>query len=409
MATTRLPIERAQKSQDVPWVVGYVWLGLSFFTRVWAALISPLRPLTFIELAFPLWPPMSPWGAWLKRVLLSPLQRWDVKFYLWIASRGYHLNDGTIQFHPLFPGLASLFVALGFDPLLALSVVSGFATLALLWAFYRLTRLDFYPQSACIGTLLFLCSPYAFAFFVPYPEALFLLWSVLCFYWARRKRWWWAGLAGALAALTRQQGIFLLLPMAWELWEDAGRDWRRALTSGRCWLALLLIPSGYGIWIVYRAIALNDLTPDFSSFHQAVYSLLISPDATRVVPEQTFMWPWKALGLAGLHLWQRPDVDIVLNFILGGYFLILVLLSWKYLRISYRIYTLVITLVSFGYHTGAIHPYMGLPRHLLLGFPVFIGLTAPAQRRWVRWVLLGLGFAGMLLSLLAYVLEAWVP
>lgn len=408
MATTRLQVQHTQENRDFPWVVGYVWLGLVLFTHVWAALISPWRPFTFLERAFPLWPPLPPWSAWLKRVWLLPLQRWDVKFYLWIASRGYHLNDGTTQFHPLFPGLAAFFVGLGFDPLLALSIVSSVATLLLLWAFYRLVRLDFYPQSACIGTLLFLCSPYAFAFFVPYPEALFLLWAVLCFYWARRKHWGWASVAGALATLTRQQGVFLLLPLAWELWEDAERDWRRALAAFKSWLALFLIPVSYGIWVAYRAIVLNDLNPDFSSLHRAIYSLLISPDATYVVPDQTFMWPWKALGVAGLHLWQRPDVDIVLNFILGGYFLILLLLSWKQLRISYRIYTLVITLISFAYHTGAIHPYMGLPRHLLLGFPVFIGLIGPAQRRWVRWILLGLGFVGMLLALLAYVLEAWV-
>jgi len=409
MATTRFQVQHTQENGDFPWVVGYVWLGLALFTRVWAALISPLRPFTFLELAFPLWPPLSPWGAWLKRVWLLPVQRWDVKFYIWIASRGYHLDDGTTQFHPLFPGLASFFVTLGLDPLLALSIISSIATFFLLWAFYRLARLDYHPQSARIGTFLFLCSPYAFALFVPYPEALFLLWSVLCFYWARGKHWWWAGIAGALATLTRQQGIFLLLPLAWELWEDSERTWRKALPAFKSWAALILIPAGYALWIIYRAIVLNDLTPDFSSLHRAIYSFLISPSATYVVPEQTFMWPWQALGLAGLHWLQSPDVDIALNLIFGGYFLVLLSLSWKQLRVSYRIYALTITLVSFGYHTGAVHPYMGLLRHLLLGFPVFIGLIVPSQRRWVRGVLFGWGFAGMLLLLLAYVLEAWVP
>lgn len=51
--------------------------------------------------------------------------------------------------------------------------------------------------------------------------------------------------------------------------------------------------------------------------------------------------------------------------------------AWRYMRNSYRAYSLIIIRVAFGYHTGMLvsTPYMGLPRHLLLAFPVFIGLS----------------------------------
>lgn len=50
------------------------------------------------------------------------------------------------------------------------------------------------------------------------------------------------------------------------------------------------------------------------------------------------------------------------------------------LRVSYRIYALTMILDALSYHTGAdINPYTALPRHLLLAFPIFIGM-APAYR-----------------------------
>ena len=48
----------------------------------------------------------------------------------------------------------------------------------------------------------------------------------------RRRRWLFAGLAGALATLTRQQGIVLALPLAWELWVLEGHRWGAALVPG---------------------------------------------------------------------------------------------------------------------------------------------------------------------------------
>ena len=50
------------------------------------------------------------------------------------------------------------------------------------------------------------------------------------------------------------------------------------------------------------------------------------------------------------------------------------------MTISYRIYSLTMTWLAFSYYTGPYYPYMGLPRHLLLAFPVFIGLAQGATQ-----------------------------
>ena len=77
---------------------------------------------------------------------------------------------------------------------------------------------------------------------------------------------------------------------------------------------------------------------------------------------------------SGCCLWLLSVPDHRLTF--GTGFLLILALAWRYMRPSYRIYALAITLLAFSYHTGPLYPYMGLPRHLLLAFPVFIGLGA---------------------------------
>ncbi len=392
-----------------PYALFGFWAVLRLVTHPWAALISNLRPLTPTEQMIPLWPPTAPLTSWLTRVWLAPWQRWDTIYYLWIATRGYAVDDGTAQFHPLYPWLAVPLVRMGLHPLLALLTVNSIAVILLIWVVYRLARLELAPSTARTGVLLMLCSPLAFALFIPYAEAVFLLFAVLCLYHGRRKQWWIAGGAGALAALTRQQGLFLALPLAWELWESAGRRWRTALAGWRDWLALALIPAGYFAWIVYRAWAFNDLAVDFTNLHTLIYSVLIAPSAVEVVPVQTFMWPWQALYLAVAQLWRAPDVDLIVNLVGGGYFLLLVAWAWRRLRVSDRWYVGVITLVSFGYQTGSTHPYMGLLRHLFLAFPVFLALAPRAEKpsRKLWWIITGL--LGLFFLLLLYGLEAWIP
>lgn len=391
------------------WGLLGVWLAMRLFLTGWAALVSPLRPLTEREQAIPLWPPSASWSAWLERVTLAPWQRWDTRYYLRIVQHGYHVDDGTAQFHPLFPWLATPLYALTGQSLLALLLLGSLASLLLLVAFQRLAELDLGRDRAFESTILLCLAPPAFVLFAPYTEALFLLWAVACFYWMRQRSWWLAGLAGGLAVLTRQQGLFLVFPLAWELWEASERRWRQALARWRDWLALLCIPLGLAIWLVYRAAVLGDLRASFAEPQALIYSLLISPSASKVVPVQAFLPPWHALWLALAKLWREPELSLVVDLLLGAGFLVLLAFAWRNLRLSYRIYTAVIVLVSFGYYTGPVFPYMGLPRHLLLAFPVFIGLGVRRLPWYARHLLIGGGLLASSFLLLLYVTESWTP
>ena len=356
-----------------------------------------------VELAVQVWPPSFPLTTWLGRVLVQPWYRWDAQYYVWATSRGFSVEDGSASFHPLLAVLAKPIFYLTGSPLFGLLFVATLATLGLYFAFHRLARVDLEDHDAWRATLLFIVFPGSYVFYAPYTESTFLLFAVLLFYFARERRWLLAGVCGALATLTRQQGLFLMVPLVMELWSAKER---RPLVFS----SALLIPIAYGLWILYRTFALADSYPDLSSFHGLIYSTIISRSAHQVVAEQDFLFPLHALYLAFVKLWQDHNVPTITDLVLGACMIVITVLSWRNLRNSYRAYVLIILIVSFGYHTGmqVSSPYMGLPRHLLLAFPIFIGL-APRVSEFAMSKLFKVGLLGILLLTFFHCLRVWVP
>lgn len=386
-----------------------LWVLLRIVTTAFAAIVSSLRPDSLLELKIPIFPPSAPLSQWLERTFVSPWMRWDALWYEKIVSHGYSATDGTAQFHPLYPWLATLISKIGFSPTLSLMILSSIAGIALFYWYIKLAQLDLNPKDAFFSLMIFSLAPPAFVLFAPYSEALFLLLSVLCLYFIRQKKWWLAGVMGCLATLTRQQGIFLVFPMVWELWVNAGGDFKAIVKQWKRWSAISLIPLGFLLWMIYRVIIIHDFILNFTDIQAFIYSTLISPSANQVVTAQKFVWPWQALYYSINKIITQPDLDIWVNIILGFLYLVILAISWKKTRISYRIYSCAIALVSFSYYTGPVHPYMGLPRHLLLGFPVFIGMASVLNKVWLRLVILTFSAAGLIFLLGLYVLNAWVP
>ncbi len=389
-----------------PFVLWIVWRIL---TSIIAGMVSSIKPITSIEIRIPLLPPSSPLVQWFDRAFLSPWERWDAVWYQQIVTHGYSASDGTAQFHPLYPWLATPLAWLGISPTLSLLIITSLAGIALYYFFRKFASYDLTTKDATFAIMLFALAPPAFILFAPYSEALFLLAAVLCLVFLRKKSWWLAGLMAGLATLTRQQGILLAVPIAWELWENADREFPKFIQQWRNWFSLILVPVGLLIWLLYRAFLLNDIHTRMTNLQDFLYSFAISPSATKVVPEQQFVWPWQAIYLGFQKLLTKPDIDIWVNIIIALAFLVILAVSWVKMRMSYRLYSLAITLISFSYFTGSVHPYMGLPRHLFLAFPVFIGMAAVVKKQWHRLLLIGLSSVAMLFLLVLYVLKTWVP
>jgi hypothetical protein len=150
-------------------------------------------------------------------------------------------------------------------------------------ALYELVALECDGETARLSVMLIAFCPMAYFFSAVYSESLYLALSVGCILQARRGRWAWAALLGALAAASRNSGVMLLVPFVLlflygpradreplrsvpSALPRAGRGTPRPLARGIAALSprhrlspqllwALLIPAGLGAFVLYLALA----------------------------------------------------------------------------------------------------------------------------------------------------------
>ncbi len=385
------------------------WAASRLITSLGAILFSGLRPITDMERAIAVWPPSGDLGLWLNRLLLAPWRRWDAVWYGIILTGGFQAGTGATSFHPLYVILSEPLYRLGFDPTLSLMVTSSLAALGFFWIFCKYAALDLPEERLPLGLFLLATCPLALILFAPYPESVFLFFSTLALYKIRQRRWLAAALATCAASLARQQGILLALPMLWQAWEESGRSLRGLSKAWRGWLSVLSSPSGLLIWTAVRIAYLHEGALDLRSLQTFIYSALLSTSAKDVVPDQAIMWPWNAFAAVLPRLMHGPDVEDVVSIGLGAGFVLLLIVAWRYMQPGERLYSLALTLLAFSLFTGLGRVYLGLPRHLFLAVPVFVGLAAALRRRWQQIPFLGIQVALQLFMLMLYVTNLWIP
>jgi hypothetical protein len=156
----------------------------------------------------------------------------DANWFLYIAKTGYSNHNATAAFFPGYPILVRFvgYLCLGHQ-LLAAYLVSNLALLAALVLLYRLTEREYDQATARRAVLYLAIFPTAVFLFGLYSESLFLLAAVGAFYLARRGHWWWAGVVGIGATLTRSIGIVIALALAVEAVHQTVEDHRREAPS----------------------------------------------------------------------------------------------------------------------------------------------------------------------------------
>lgn len=183
---------------------------------------------------------------------------WDSGWYFDIASRGYYFRpegQSSIAFFPLYPMLmrAAAWPFGGTDRAIWLAGIgiSWLAFVLALLALHRLTeRLCGDRQVARRAVLYLALFPFSIFFTRVYAESTFLLTSVLAVSRAHEGRWWRAGVWGALATLTRPNGILIGLPIGLMACRGcSSREvWRRLMALGLMPLALAGY-CGYAFWL----------------------------------------------------------------------------------------------------------------------------------------------------------------
>ena len=309
---------------------------------------------------------------------------WDGEHYVALAADGYLQPPGNASpaFFPLYPllirGLAGLFGGPLSQPALSAwgPLVSLLALPFALYFVYRIAEDGWGERAARVAVLTLALFPTSFFFNAAYTESLFLalsagsLWAVRV-----RRNLLLACLLAGLATATRNVGVFLLVPLAYE-WLGNAREYR--------WrgVYLALAPSGLALYAAYLWWRFGD--PLLFYTQQSRWGR----EATGPLDTLLGALTRGGQGIAGLfspRLWADPSLGRVAdalaaannayNLIFLGLALALLLAGLKVLPPDLSAYSLLLILppTLFGTPQG---PLMGLPRYVLVAFPLFIVLGA---------------------------------
>ncbi len=332
----------------------------------------------------------SPFGA-TGDVLAAPFGRWDSVWYLAIAADGYG-GGAREAFFPLYP----LLVRVAGAPLGSALVGGALLSTALLGValvvLHRLVALDHDRAVARNAVLVTALMPMSFFFSAVYSESLFLALSVGAVYAARRDRWAWAGVLGALAATSRSAGVLLLVPLAMiYLWgvERPRLTTRRPLRGDAGWLGL--VPLGLVAYCAFLALAGHDPLAPFAA-QEVWFRSFAGP----------FVGAWDGLVAAaqGARQLLSGAREPVYFAAAGGDPFVaarhnIELLAWLALTLAatagvlrrlpaaYGAYVVAALALPLSYPVGP-QPLMSLPRFVAVLFPLAIWLAAWMTGRPLR-------------------------
>jgi hypothetical protein len=329
---------------------------------------------------------------------------WDGEHYVALAAGGYLQPPDNVSpaFFPLYPLLMRSFAQLFGGPLSlgALSLWGVLISLAALpfalYFVYQIAQAHYTEQTAKATVLALCLFPTTFFFNAVYTESLFLALSAASLWAVRVRKDLLLGCAlAAFATATRNVGVFLVVPLGYEwLRGGAGREeygWLRAVGC-----LALLAPSGlvaYAayLWVRFGNPALfyteqrrwgREATGPLSTLHNAL--MQGGADLSRLFDPR--LWSDPSLGRIADRLGAASDAY---NLVFLGVALALLLAGLRVLPLGLNAYAFLLILppTFFGTPQG---PLMGLPRYLLVAFPIFIVLGALLENRRLLggWLLL---------------------
>lgn len=346
----------------------------------------------------------------IPRALWLMWHRFDSGFYVDIAKNGYwpastlHGLSNWV-FYPLYPLLMRpIGLLLGGSDVaynLAGLLVGNLAALASFVLLYKITRLELGPRVARHAVILLALFPTSFYLSAIYPFSLFLALSAGALYAARRRHWTIAALCGGLGALTRAQGLLLLVPLLWEYWQamsdryaplpelgdasfsERARAWAvsrlrgavgalRDLRALPSLLSFALVPLGTLLFMLYARAMTGDL---MASSHDEIHW------------GRHFVPPWTLLWHSLTHVSRANPLDWnfwLLNNAAAVLFLLATLWAFRSLPIIYALYTLAMVLSPISSNS-----MQSLGRYYVVVFPVVMllalwsGRGATSDRRYL--------------------------
>ena len=324
--------------------------------------------------------------------LFSAWANFDGVHYLLIAANGYTDNAGFFPMYPLLIFFLTSIISPSaaiypFHPIQYLTVIFvtnlffGFA----LFMLYKLVSLD-YEDSLPILTIIFiLIFPTSFFFASIYSESLFLLLSLLSFYFARTNRWFLAALCGGLLTATRLVGIAIIPALIYEFVKN-----EKSLLKLKS-LFLFISPLGILSYMLFNYLKWGDALYFIRS--QGSFLNGRSVDSIVFIPQTIFRYINILTTVSpGIFEWWIALLEISVFFFVSIMFFV----AWKKkIRTSYIFFALICFLIPAS--TGT---FTGLPRYSLVLFPIFIALALVKNKLFkITYSLVGFSLLMILLAL----------
>lgn len=294
----------------------------------------------------------------------------DGLHYLDLAKYGYgyqHKTDMDYAFFPLYP-LAIRYLNI-FGSYLASGLIWSHVFFAIaLYFLYKLIRIDESEKIARSSLLLLLIFPASFFFGSIYTESLFLLLTVLSFYFARKKNFLFAGIFAALASATRITGVFIWPSLVYEFWLTHGKNLKNFISKQA--LTLLIPPLGILAFIRFQAIRASD-----PFFFINIQSNFTGRGTDKLILLYQVFFRYAKMVIFVDH--SDPLFFTVLFELFSALLVLFVLFfSFKKIRFSYWLFILLSYILPT--FTGT---FMSMPRFTIVLFPVFIYLSRMFDRQ----------------------------
>ena len=190
---------------------------------------------------------LQQWPRGENLLFSSHFATWDSAHYLFLSEVGYVKGASSCAFYPLWPFMvkwcADIF---GVSHLLTGIVLANVLSAIGVMYFHRLMCEKYNHEHAMWATVALLAFPGAMFFFFNYTESLFFCLMMIFFWGWHRERILWVIAASFLLPLTRTVGIFIIIPMAWSVWQE-----RRCMK----WIVILVVPLlGWCVYFLWMKI-----------------------------------------------------------------------------------------------------------------------------------------------------------
>jgi Gpi18-like mannosyltransferase len=332
------------------------------------------------------------------KLFLAPWYRWDTGHYIEIAEFGYDFDPVNSVWPPLYPFLIKLLGFIVKPTILSAILVSNIFFVFGLFLLYLLIH-DIFNEEIAKRTLFFaVIFPTSFYFVAGYTESIYLFLSLSVFLFIKKKKWAWAGIISALAALTRVQGLLLIVPIIIELWFEfiKNRDYKTFFTHI---FTCLYAPFSYGLYSLYVYFGLKTDWPWITLSKQW---------------DQNFGWPWEGvISMIRILFGYQIDNDItptivkILNIILPALAIYFLYKIQKKIPLSISIYSwamFLLILVKID-ENNAINSTI---RYLLAIFPIFTGMAIQFRNKFLNLAYFSMSIVLQAILIFLFYMWMWI-